>query len=327
MFFQYIYSAFTVKKTTRELLLQQLFMTELGVFFQLKQKVLETYQKQHPYFSGSWKTFSSQDIFNLIDAIQLNTKQSVSEKWIYTHLKPEQNEKLPRKDMLDILSQYVGVSGWDEFKFQYQQIEAKEEMAVKVPKRKTNRMLYMAVAGAILILVVLPVKNVFVPQKQTLELKDTFTKEKIAADEVSAFIVEDSVEKAIPVKNGVLEVRGKDKVVLKSPFYQSRQITVSSNSEAQVIELQPDDYGMMLKAFMQSDVKDWEIRKKQLEMILSDNLEVMIMLKDNLGVEYFDKKEFTQQLVVPTPSLKKLKIVVLEKDTNNKISLIRLIQK
>ena len=86
MFFQYIYSAFTVKKSKTQLLLQQLFMTELDMFFQLKQNVLETYQKQHPYFTGSWKTFSSQDIFNLIDAIQLTTKQSVSEKWVYTHL-------------------------------------------------------------------------------------------------------------------------------------------------------------------------------------------------------------------------------------------------
>ena len=92
-------------------------MTDLEIFQQLKESVLEHYQNSNPYFNGSWKSFSSQDILNLIDDIQLKTKQSVSEKWIYTHLKPETNEKLPRKDMLDILSRYVGKSGWDEFKF------------------------------------------------------------------------------------------------------------------------------------------------------------------------------------------------------------------
>ncbi|WP_442787816.1 hypothetical protein [Flavobacterium suncheonense] len=303
-------------------------MTELDVFFQLKLSVLETYRKQHPYFTGSWKTFSSQDIFNLIDSIQLNTKQSVSEKWIYTHLKPEQNEKLPRKDMLDILSQYVGLSGWDEFKFQYKGTAISEETEEAIISKTGNsKAFYVIGICLILILAALFLKNVFVPEKKTIELKDTFTKEKIATDEVKAFVVNDSVEKAIPIKNGILEVGVKDIVVLKSPFYEGKQITVSSNSEPQIIELKPDDYGMMLKAFMQSDIKDWEIRKAQLEMILSDNLEVMVMLKDNLGVEYFDKKEFTQQLVVPTPSLKQLKIVVLEKDKENKISLIRLIQK
>lgn len=301
-------------------------MTELEMFFQLKQSVLETYRKQHPYFTGSWKTFSSQDIFNLIDAIQRKTKQSVSEKWIYTHLKPEHNEKLPRKDMLDILSQYVGLSGWDEFRFQFQEPTVSKEAVVNSTSGN-SKAYYVIGIGLILIIAALFLKNTFVNQKKTIELKDTFTKEKIAPEEVKAFVVEDSVEKAIPIKNGVLEVSKKAKVVLKSPFYERKQITVSSNSEAQIIELKPDDYGMMLKAFMQSDIKDWETRKSQLGMILSDNLEVMVMLKDNLGVEYFDKKEFTQQLIVPTPSIRKLKIVVLEKDNENKISLIRLIQK
>ena len=45
-------------------------MNSLNVFFQLKNDVLLTYQKQYPYFEGNWKTFSSQDIQNLIDLIE-----------------------------------------------------------------------------------------------------------------------------------------------------------------------------------------------------------------------------------------------------------------
>lgn len=83
-------------------------MEELTVFQHLKKDVLLKYQEHYPYFEGSWKTFSSNDIQNLIELISAEVKQTVSEKWIYTHLKPEQNEKLPRKDMLDILSQFAG---------------------------------------------------------------------------------------------------------------------------------------------------------------------------------------------------------------------------
>jgi hypothetical protein len=83
---------------------------------------------------------------------------------------------------------------------------------------------------------------------------------------------------------------------------------------------------MMLKAFMASDIKDWKTRKEQLDKILSDNLEVMVMLKDNLGAEYFNKTEFSQKLIIPTASLRKMKIIEIEKETNQKIKFIRITQ-
>ena len=108
-------------------------MNPLDVFYKLKNDVLLTYQKQYPYFEGNWKTFSSQDIQNLIDMIAVQVKQTVSEKWIYTHLKVEINDKLPRKDMLDILSQLVGYSGWDEYVFKWKQ-EVAPIVATAAPK-------------------------------------------------------------------------------------------------------------------------------------------------------------------------------------------------
>jgi hypothetical protein len=83
---------------------------------------------------------------------------------------------------------------------------------------------------------------------------------------------------------------------------------------------------MMLKAFMLSDIKDWQTRKEQLNKILSDNLEVIVMLKDDLGAEYFNKSEFSQKLIVPTASLKKMKIVEIKNDANDKIQFIRIKQ-
>ena len=92
-------------------------MNEIELFYLLKEKVLLQYKEHYPFFDGNWKTFSTEDIRNLIDKIEEKTGQTLSEKWIYTHLKPAQNEKLPRKDTLNILSEFVGYSSWDEFRF------------------------------------------------------------------------------------------------------------------------------------------------------------------------------------------------------------------
>ncbi|EPB65759.1 hypothetical protein ANCCEY_15173 [Ancylostoma ceylanicum] len=90
-------------------------MDQLTAFYELKQLVLLRYREEYPYVSPEWKTFSSKDILQLIESIETETKQRISEKWIYTHLKPEVNEKLPRKDMLDILTSYCHMDSWNAF--------------------------------------------------------------------------------------------------------------------------------------------------------------------------------------------------------------------
>lgn len=295
-------------------------MTDLENFYQLKKCVLEQYQISYPYFNGSWKSFSSQDILNLIDDVQLKTKQSVSEKWIYTHLKPETNEKLPRKDMLDILSVYVGKSGWDEFRFKDKVGNHKTNNDKNVSIKPISKLFF--VIGILVIVFI--VWKFSVNQNQKIELQNSFTKDSVAKDEVKAFVVEDSVEKPIDLESQTLNLEKGTKVVIKSPFYKQKQITILSNEPVSRVELNPNDYAMMLKAFMKSDIKDWQTRKEQLNKILSDNLEVMVMLQDNLGAEYFNKTEFSLKVILPSAALKKMKIVELKQEKDNKISFLRL---
>lgn len=301
-------------------------MTELGIFEQLKQKVLLKYQEHYPYFQGNWKNFSSQDIQNLIVLIEEKTKQNVSEKWIYTHLKPEINSKLPRKDMLDILSQFSGFSGWDEFQFKNREVLSEEK--AMLPKEKSKRK--FVVFGIVTILIIISML-IYSNKKSTqkFQLKNEFTQETIQAKDIKAYKIENNEKIQIPIKNAEVEVEAKDentKIVVESPYYKKQEIKVNSNSENSEILLKPDDFAMMLKAFMKSDIKDWEIRKIQLDKILSENLEVIVMLKDNLGAEYFDKKEFSQKLIIPTESIKKMQILEIKNDVNGKIEFIRIKQ-
>ena len=90
------------------------------------------------------------------------------------------------------------------------------------------------------------------------------------------------------------------KVVIKSPFYEAKGIVVKNTHPHPNIVLEPDDYAMMLKAFMKSDIKDWQTRKEQLNKILADDLEVIVMLKNDLGAEYFNKQEFSEKLIIPS---------------------------
>ena len=298
-------------------------MNLIDVFHRLKNDVLLTYQKQYPYFEGNWKTFSSQDIQNLIDLIAVQVKQTVSEKWIYTHLKVETNDKLPRKDMLDILSQLVGYSGWDEYVF-----KCKKEVIPNViqPKRNYNVVFSLGFIGLFLI-GFFSYRYLKREEVQTIEVKNAFTEEQINSEEVKAVMIENNVETPIEIVDSKIQITTKDsaKIVLKSPYYKDKTIVVrKENSNA--ITLQPDDYAMMLKGFMKSDIKDWETRKEQLQKILADDLEVLVMLKNDLGIEYFNKQEFSEKLIVPSVALKRMKVIDIQSNDKDEIKFIRIIQ-
>jgi hypothetical protein len=221
--------------------------------------------------------------------------------------------------MLDILSVYVGKSGWDEFVFNG-----------NIKENNNNFKLGFSNKIGILVLVFgVLIAGFFIwkflsKEEQKLEFQNSFTKDSIAKEEVKAYFVEDTVEKQIDINSSTFNIDKATKVVLKSPFYKPKVITILPNEPIAKVELNPNDYAMMLKAFMKSDIKDWQTRKEQLNKILSDNLEVMVMLQNNLGAEYFNKQEFSQKVILPTASLKKLKIVELKQENDNKISFLRL---
>ena len=298
-------------------------MNPILVFQKLKEDVLLTYQKQYPYFEGNWKTFSSQDIQNLIDLIAVNVKQSISEKWIYTHLKSETNEKLPRKDMLDILSQFVGYSGWDEYVFKCKD----HSIILSKTKSSNHAKIYFVLFPVLLLLMYLSYKFIKTESLQTIEVKNAFTEEQINSDEVKVVLIEENVSTPVQIIDSKIKINAKDssKIVLKSPYYKDKTVIINKNSNPE-ITLQPDDYAMILKGFMKSDIKNWQTRKEQLHKILAADLEVLVMLKNDLGIEYFNKQEFSEKLIVPSVSLKKMKVIDIQSNSENEINFIRILQ-
>jgi hypothetical protein len=225
--------------------------------------------------------------------------------------------------MLDILSQLVGYSGWDEYVFKW-----KQEVVPNVaqPKRNYNVVFSLGFIGLFLI-GFFSYRYLKREEVQTIEVKNAFTEEQINSEEVKVVMIENNVETPIEMVDSKIQITTKDsaKIVLKSPYYKDKTIVVrKENSNA--ITLQPDDYAMMLKGFMKSDIKDWETRKEQLQKILADDLEVLVMLKNDLGIEYFNKQEFSEKLIVPSVALKRMKVIDIQSNDKDEIKFIRIIQ-
>lgn len=300
-------------------------MNQIELFQKLKNKVLLSYKEQFPYFEGNWKSFSSQDIQNLITLIEQKTKQTISEKWIYTHLKPETNEKLPRKDMLDILSNVSGYSSWDEFVF-----KNKSEVEVVPKKEESKKWKFIFIGIFSLIGLGFGIQYFSEEEKnvpQTIEVKNAVTNEIIHDSEIKAVVVENDEEIPLKMVDSKFQLTVKDsaKVILKSPYFDDKTVIIKNEPKTNIV-LQPDDYAMMLKAFLKSDIKDWQTRKEQLNKILADDVEIMVMLKDDLGAEYFNKEEFSQKVIVPSVTLKRMRIIEIEHNNDSQINFIRIIQ-
>lgn len=301
-------------------------MNGLDNFQELKKRILETYRKSYPYFKGDWKSFSSKDIRQLIDLIERDLKERVSEKWIYTHLKPENNEKLPRKDMLDIFSRFTGYSGWDEFVFKNDKEGGRTEKPFqskhKAKKRFPKYLLWLLAMLIIGVGIYFGLKDN--PSPKTVEIQNQFTGEPVPDKEVEVFKISEDEKLPVKVENSKIEVGEKEKILIESPYFEKKEIEVSKTAD--VIYLEPEDYAMVLKNYMLSDLKDWEDRKEKLEKILAEGLEVILLLKDDLGAEYLNKEEFSGKLIVPTSETRKMKILSIETNDEKQITFIRIQQ-
>ncbi|MCD9856154.1 hypothetical protein LUD75_15620 [Epilithonimonas sp. JDS] len=93
-------------------------MTDIEfLYFQnLKKAVQDKYLESHsPSFDdiSKWKGI---DIIYFQEDLRQKAKGNISEKTFYTYFKNNAQEKIPRIDMLNILSVYVGFNSWSEFR-------------------------------------------------------------------------------------------------------------------------------------------------------------------------------------------------------------------
>ncbi|WP_417602250.1 hypothetical protein [Owenweeksia hongkongensis] len=289
---------------------------ELIYFEQLKytlQKEVETSLNIRKEF----KEWSGSDIQTFQIDLEEKCKSTVSEKWVYLHFK-NTSDKLPRVDVLNLLSQYCGFKNWDDFKHQ-------NEAAPKAEKKNRSKLIYFTLA--VVILAGFGVYALF-PKKQKLVVvfTDAYTLESVSQNNLRIAFGKNKGR----MKRGltVFEFRESDTLKVNGAYYKELETFVRKEEakDTLLLKLYPDDYAMMLNYFSRTEHKNWEKRQRQLQKAIHNDAVIFQSHPKHDGIEILNKEEFIDRLILPVNSLKNLEIqdIVYEDD---QIINLRFVQK
>lgn len=304
-------------------------MNDIHLFYLLKEKAVAKYREAYPYYTGSLQQFGNREIAQFIDLLEKDCNTRVSEKWIYTHLKPETNTKLPRKDMLDILCQWLGYGGWDELVHKNQSIESTEEITVvKNPVNRKNRWAVTLISGGILIVFCATLMAMIHKPEITVCYKDKYTQQAVQEMQLSVYLIKGNSRQKITASANCYTLKTDDGIlVTESAYYKPDTLKLDSNTESKLeITLQPDDYAMMLRAYMNGNVTDWNKRREQLSTIIADDAMIQEVMFDDIGVEFLNKEEFINKVTVPGTMIKNMEVIEV-KYRDGKIASLKFMQK
>jgi len=285
-------------------------------FEQLKKSIATTFLNNNNT-STSIENWKGDEIIQFQEDLFDKVKGKVSEKWFYTYIKNTPN-KLPRIDVLNLLSNYVGHTNWNTFK-------AKQ----KTPKLKTKKQSKWWILA---ILPVLFITIYYTNQKNTFEFcfVDALKNETISSVSLDIKILHQN-QSPVYIKtdnSGCFTYETKKEVikfVVESPYHKTDTIIRSIDAEShQIVKVKPDDYALMLHYYANGNVKDWQNHIKKLESLIDDNAKIYRLFKKNIDIEIYSKDEFIRMLTIPTKSLKQTEILKKEIE-NGKIKTLKFI--
>lgn len=287
-------------------------------FKQLKKSVERAFT-EHNSTTTSIENWKGEEIICFQEDLFNKVKGKVSEKWFYTYIK-NSSEKLPRIDVLNLLSNYAGYTNWNTFK-----VEHKNPSLVK--KEKINLLQLLPFLG-IVTLIVLYILN----KKNTFEFCfiDSLKNENITSVTLDIKILRNN-ESPINFKTdslGCFSFKTKSefiRFVVQSPYHKTDTIVrkIDSNSN-QTVKVEPDDYALMLHYYANGKVKDWKNHTGKLESIIADEAKIYRLFKNSMAIEIYSKDEFIRMLTIPTKSLERTEILE-KKITNGEISSLKFI--
>ncbi|WP_418636445.1 hypothetical protein [Winogradskyella sp.] len=275
---------------------------DLELFVHLKELVVKTFLKRHNA-SKSVKDWSGNDIVVFQEDLFERVKTRVSEKWFYTYFKNDA-DKLPRVDMLNLLSTYVGFKNWSDFK----------SANSKVSKQKSKALqFYLLPIVLLTILIAFWFTNrshtytiCFIDDIKGQPINSIRLDIKILnIDETPTYIKSDH--------NGCFTyTTDADYItfVVQSPYHKTDTIVKSiKNIDNGKVKLNTDDYALMLDYYSSKNLIDWKAHKANLEKIFSNDALIYQIFPNNIGIELYTKHEFITKLTTPTQSLKQMKVL------------------
>lgn len=273
-------------------------------FFNLLKKDIECIFSEKNAISYPMKEWKGNDIVAFQEDLLDTVKAKISEKWFYTYFKKEATT-LPRIDILNFLSIYVGFSDWNDYLFSNQQNK-------KVRDREKYYIFGSAIFSVVVVFFYLStnIKSnnfqfCFVDSIKNEEIKTNLNIIILRKRESPIYIKTDSL--------GCFHFDSRDetiKFIVQSPFYKTdtivRHIQTNVNT---TINLQTDDYALMLQYYTSGNIKDWKKRKEQLSMLIDDDAQIYQLFNQSMVIELYSKKDFIRKLTTPTSGLKNLEIL------------------
>lgn len=284
--------------------------SEIEFFELLKGKIVETLQQNFPEIPNSISDWKGQHIFDFQEHLRLKQNENISEKWFYNHMKSG-NSKLPRVDILNFLSKYVGYRNWDEFKLK------NDDSVGKTSPDKSNRVFYLIPFLTLIVLsVIYFVSDFMYKQEYTFCFYDGDTKETIENSLIEISVLSDDESPVYYICNneGCFTLKTNKRIikfVVETPYYHSDTIVRNLNkfNRTENVKLKIDDYAVMIHYFSNSNVKDWLKRRENLDQMFSDSVKIFQVMDGTIGMEMYNKWEFINKLMLPANSLREIEII------------------
>ncbi|CAL2082436.1 conserved hypothetical protein [Tenacibaculum sp. 190524A05c] len=280
--------------------------TDIFHFELLKKEIVSTFLKTHsaPKTIEEWKGESiilfQEDLFDKV-------KGKVSEKWFYTYCK-KSTDKLPRIDILNLLSRYVGYENWNDFVNQHQKPISKKNNYAKL--------------GALILVICLIAWNLFQPNNEYVFcFVDQITDAPITKTslDIKMLSLHESPTYFKTDSTGCFRYSTSEEqitFVVSSPYHKTDTIKRSfSSNNNNTVRIASDDYSLMLDYYANNNVQEWKAHKAKLDNLIDPNAEIYRFYRNRLGVEIYSKMSFIQLISTPTKSLQRIKI--LDKSIRN----------
>ena len=290
-------------------------------------------QQSFPGINPSISEWKGQDIVNFQEELLQKVNAHVSEKWFYTHMKAG-SDKLPRIDVLNLLSKYAGYADWNDFIF-----KNGGKQTEKVIVSGNRYFLIIPVLAIVILGCFMLINKLLSTREYTFCFYDEDTREPIISVnnnnsnsgliEVKIILEDESPVSYFCGTDGCFTMktdRSVIKMVVNSPYYRHDTITrvLKKFNQQESIGLKADDYALMLRYFSEMNVEDWQKRREKMDRMFMDDALIYQVMNDQrrTGMELYTKWEFIDKMTMPVQSLQHIEILNT-KYIGDKIAILR----
>lgn len=293
-------------------------------FEELKRQIVVRFRERQLDCPDDLSEWKGKIIESFQDDLQEKVKGRISTRWFYDHLKSDREDKIPRIDILNLLSEYCGCESWESFKEQKKNEGIKEDQPAQ-SKIGLEGMLRLSKRPviAIIILTVIVCTAFFAFRPTNVdEFKISFVDSDFGMpigdknlevtllnteNEGMIFKADSTGSVSVPWVADIFEI------AVKADYYEADTFEiVTGNKNGEDLSLKVDDYSMLIHQMSVSSDEDWERRRAQLDEIISDDAVIILVTQDNQGIEMYNKEEFIDMMTMPINALDNIRILQTE---------------